>query len=94
MFNMNAIKKVELYDERFFTYFEDWDLSRRIYSYYKTLYFPLVSINHGYKSEANSNFKLFKIFMLPAIKYFNKCVWFFDYDRLKLNNQVLNKKKV
>jgi hypothetical protein len=93
MFNMNAIKKVGFYDERFFMYFEDWDLSRRIHSHYKTLYFPLVSINHGYKSGANSNFKLFKIFMLSAIKYFNKWGWFFDYDRVKFNNQVLNKKK-
>ena len=32
VFNLNAIKEVGVYDENFFMYFEDWDLSRRVHN--------------------------------------------------------------
>lgn len=89
LLNMNAIKQIGSYDEVFFMYFEDWDLSRRINSKYKTIYYTKVSVYHKYKSEANINFRLFLIFISSAIKYFNKWGWFFDRDRKKINNNVL-----
>ncbi|GAA6764485.1 glycosyltransferase [Flavobacterium johnsoniae] len=87
--NLTAIKKVGGYDDRFFMYFEDWDLSRRIHQYYKTIYYPLVSVYHGYESGANKSSRLFKIFINSAITYFNKWGWFFDSDRKKMNKKTL-----
>ena len=44
LINLDAIKKVGMYYDAFFMYFEDWDLSRRMHQHYKTIYFPLVSV--------------------------------------------------
>lgn len=78
------------YDDRFFMYFEDWDLSRRINMNYQTIYFPMVSIVHDYESGANKSFKLAKIFIVSAFKYFNKWGWFIDKDRQKVNKKTLD----
>lgn len=93
LLNLEAIKKIGLYDDKYFMYFEDWDLSRRMHYYYKTIYFPLVSVYHGYESGANRNSKLFKIFIKSAITYFNKWGWFFDSDRKRINNNALSQFK-
>src|SRR5690606_34561810 len=63
LLNLEAIKEVGMYDDKFFMYFEDFDLSRRMHQKYKTIYFPEVSVYHGYEGGANKSFKLFKIFL-------------------------------
>ena len=90
LLNLEAVRMVGLYDDKFFMYFEDWDLSRRMHQNYKTLYFPIVSVYHGYDSGANKNFKLFKIFIKSAIHFFNKWGWFFDSERRRINKAVLD----
>lgn len=89
LLNLDAIKKIGMYDEDFFMYFEDWDLSRRMHQQYKTIYFPVVSVIHEYESGANKSVKLFKIFVMSAVTYFNKWGWFFDENREKINNEAL-----
>jgi GT2 family glycosyltransferase len=93
LLNIDAIKKVGMYDDSFFMYFEDWDLSRRMHEYYKTIYFPQVSVIHAYESGANKSKKLFKIFLNSAITYFNKWGWFFDLERKKINKKALSQFK-
>lgn len=90
LLSSKAIKEVGMYDDRFFMYFEDWDLSRRIHQKYKTIYYPLVSVYHVYDSGANKNFKLFKIFISSAFTYFNKWGWIFDQERKQMNNNTLS----
>lgn len=77
------------YDDRFFMYFEDWDLSRRVYQKHKTIYFPMASVTHGYHSGANKNLKLFTIFIRSAIAYFGKWGWLVDKDRELINKRIL-----
>ena len=89
LLNLEAIKEVGMYDDAYFMYFEDWDLSRRMHQKYKTIYFPEVSVYHGYESGANKSSKLFKIFIHSAITYFNKWGWFFDFERRKINKEAL-----
>ncbi|AXB55374.1 glycosyltransferase family 2 protein [Flavobacterium fluviale] len=93
LLNLKAISKVGMYDDRFFMYFEDWDLSRRIHKHFKTIYFPKVSVYHDYESGANKSKRLFKIFVRSAIIYFNKWGWFFDLERKKINDQALSQFK-
>ena len=93
LLNLDAVKKVGMYDDDFFMYFEDWDLSRRIHQYYKTIYFPNVSVVHEYESGANKSKRLFKIFVNSAITYFNKWGWFFDSERKKINKKALEQFK-
>ena len=94
LLNLEAIKEIGMYDDKFFMYFEDWDLSRRMHKKYKTIYFPVVSVYHGYESGANKSSKLFKIFINSAIIYFNKWGWFFDSERKKINKEALSQFKI
>ena len=93
LFRLEALEKVGLYDEKFFMYFVDFDLSRRIHAMFKTIYYPEVSVMHAHERGAAKNFKLFRIFALSAITYFNKYGWFFDKERKRINNEVLNQVK-
>lgn len=93
LLRISAIKEVGLYDDSFFMYFEDWDLSRRMHKKYKTIYFPEVSVYHGYDSGASKSRTLFKIFVKSAITYFNKWGWFFDKERRVINKKVVSQFK-
>lgn len=90
LLNLKAIEEIGMYDDSYFMYFEDWDLSRRMHKKYKTIYYPLVSVYHGYESGANKSFKLFKIFLHSAFIYFNKWGWFFDKERTQMNKKTLS----
>ena len=85
--------EVGVYDDCFFMYFEDWDISRRMNRRYKTVYFPKASIFHDYESGANHNRRLLKIFIKSAIYYFNKWGWFFDKERKRINDLTLSQFK-
>ncbi|KQS93196.1 glycosyltransferase [Chryseobacterium sp. Leaf394] len=93
LFRMEALEKVGTYDDRFFMYFEDWDLSRRMHQKFDTVYFPSVSVTHGYESGANKSKHLFKIFVKSAILYFNKWGWVFDNERDRINKKTLQQFK-
>lgn len=90
LLNLTAIGQVGSFDESFFMYFEDFDLSRRMNQKFKTIYYPLVHVIHGYDSGANKNFKLLVQFIKSAIQYFNKWGWFTDRERDKINQQTLS----
>ncbi len=89
LFRIASLKEVGLYDDGFFMYFEDWDISRRMNKKYKTIVFQQVSVIHEYESGANKSKRLFKIFIQSAIHYFNKWGWFFDQDRKTVNTETL-----
>jgi GT2 family glycosyltransferase len=93
LFRVNILKEIGGYDKRFFMYFEDFDLSRRINKKYRTVYLPIVSVYHEYERGANKSFNLFKIFVLSAIKYFNKWGWILDKERIKINSRALQRAK-
>ncbi|ERT68404.1 hypothetical protein HMPREF0202_01793 [Cetobacterium somerae ATCC BAA-474] len=76
-----VFEKVGLFDERYFMYMEDFDLSRRIHEKYKTIFYPNVEIIHAHAKESFKNRKMAKIHLKAAIKYFNKWGWLFDRKR-------------
>ncbi len=86
-----VLKKVGLFDERFFMYLEDTDLSRRIHRVSKTIYYPEVSIYHEYGKGSYKNPKLLKYHLDSAMKYFNKYGWLFDKERVEINKKILEK---
>lgn len=88
-FRTEAFMKVGLFDERFFMYPEDIDITRRMHMYYKTIYWPKVSIVHAHRAASYKNKKMLKIHMVNMIKYFNKWGWFFDKERREWNKQLL-----
>lgn len=83
-----CLKKIGFFDERFFMYLEDVDLSRRIFKYFKNVYYPKATIYHGHSKESYQSLRLLSIHIQSAIKYFNKWGWFLDPERKKINKSV------
>jgi GT2 family glycosyltransferase len=87
---VESLKKVGLFDERFFMYPEDIDLTRRLHEKFKTIYYPKVIIIHDHAKESYINGKMLFIHIKNIVKYFNKWGWFFDTKRRKINHTVIN----
>ncbi|MGA1863053.1 glycosyltransferase family 2 protein [Deferribacter thermophilus] len=86
-----VLVKIGLFDERFFMYLEDTDLSRRIHKVSKTIYYPYVHIYHEYGKGSYKNLKLLRYHIDSSIKYFNKWGWLKDDERDKINKIALSK---
>ncbi len=89
-FRLSAFEKVGLFDERYFMYPEDIDITRRMHQHYRTLYWPDVSIVHAHRAESYKSKKMLKIHIVNMIKYFNKWGWIFDSERKKVNAEILD----
>ena len=88
-----ALQEVGLFDERFFMYPEDIDLTRRLTRKYKTVYYPHVVIYHDHAKESYKNIKMLLFHIRNIAKYFNKWGWFFDKDKQNINSSILRKLK-
>lgn len=67
------LKKIKGFDERYFLYLEDADLSRKVQQHgYRTVYYPHAVLTHGYERLAHKNWHASLVFIHSAIKYFNK----------------------
>ena len=90
----SALKAVAGFDERFFMYFEDFDLVRRIHQHWKVIYYPIVSIVHAHAAEHRKNKVLLKAGIKSAIQYFNKWGWLFDRERSKVNRYAISDESI
>ena len=73
-----ALKAEGLFDERFFMYPEDIDLTRRIHRHWKTLYYPACEIVHDHRAESYKSLRMTKIHIINMMRYFNKWGWWVD----------------
>jgi GT2 family glycosyltransferase len=77
-----------LFDERFFLYFEDVDLTRRIHERYETVYYPYAKITHRHDRGSYKSLRLLFYGIQSAVRYFNKWGWVWDEQR-DLANSVI-----
>ena len=70
--SMMMMRRITKFDERFFMYFEDVDICRRVGKKYKVMYYPIVKATHiaGYASKKNP--VMFLHHMNSMIRYFTK----------------------
>ena len=85
---VNALRKVGLFDERFFMYGEDLDLSRRMHRQYKTIYYPGAAVVHAHRAESYHSGRMLWVHIENIAIYFNKWGWFFDPERRAVNKKV------
>jgi GT2 family glycosyltransferase len=89
LFRVSAVSEHRLFfDERFFMYYEDFDLIRRCHRIGKTIYYPYATIVHKHARTAHKNFGMLMVFLLSTIKYFNKYGWLFDRERVIMNKKI------
>ena len=89
LFRISSLKKVGLFDERYFMYLEDFDLTRRMHSQFRTIFFPSAIIVHDHAKESYKFNKMLYVHILSAIRYFNKWGWFFDVERKVVNARII-----
>lgn len=90
LFRSKCLLELGGFDERFFMYMEDVDISRRCAEKFGTLYCPQFSIIHAHEQASYKNKKLLKAHLRSAILYFNKWGWVYDPIRRSLNEQCLD----
>jgi GT2 family glycosyltransferase len=90
LLRVDSLAKAGLFDEQFFMYFEDIDLSRRFFLIGKNLFIPHFEITHNFAKESYRSFKLLMVHVRSAIHYFNKWGWIFDSSRKEINQSALD----
>ncbi len=88
MLRTKAVVEAGLFDERFFMYPEDIDLTRRIHRNYLTLYYPAWTIVHDHAQASYKNKHMLRIHIQNMCRYFNKWGWCFDKERKLFNNNL------
>lgn len=73
----SALKGIGGFDESFFMYFEDFDLSLRLREKYRIVYLPSMKIVHLGGKAARKGLKHIRYFSSSAFKFFNKHGWQF-----------------
>lgn len=89
LFRMSALEEVDGFDERFFMYPEDIDITRRIRHKHITLYCPQATVVHAHRASSYRNLRMLWVHCRNMITYFNKWGWWIDRDRRALNRQTL-----
>ncbi len=86
----SALQRIGLFDERFFMYPEDIDLTRRIHQHYQTLFYPYATIVHAHRAASYKSRKYLWIHITNICRYFNKWGWIWDKERTKVNQETLS----
>lgn len=90
LFRSQALCELGGFDDRYFMYMEDFDLSRRCAVRFGNCYVPQVKVYHEHAQGSYKNKRLLKYHIESAVKYFNKWGWLCDKERLVLNQKTLN----
>ena len=83
-----AVVEAGLFDERYFMYPEDIDLTRTIHRHYLTLYYPAWTIVHAHARSSYNNQHMLRIHIRNMCRYFNKWGWLFDSERRSFNRSL------
>ncbi len=83
-----AAVEAGLFDERYFMYPEDIDLTRTIHRNWLTLYYPEWTIVHDHARGSYKDKRLLRIHIRNMCLYFNKWGWFFDPERRLFNRSL------
>ena len=83
-----AAVEAGLFDERYFMYPEDIDLTRTIHRNWLTLYYPQWTITHAHARSSYNNKHMLWIHIRNMCRYFNKWGWLFDRERCRFNRSL------
>jgi len=75
LFRRSILTRAGLFDDRFFMYLEDADMTRRINQISKAVYFPDAAITHYWFRGSHRSMKLAWVTVQSAFRFFNKWGW-------------------
>jgi len=84
-----ALRETGLFDERFFMYPEDIDMTRRMHRRYRTMFWPEVTIVHAHRAESYHSRRMLWIHIVNMARYFCKWGWFYDPERRRFNRELV-----
>jgi len=91
LLSKEAIEITSGFDQQFFMYLEDVDLSRRVcIKSLKVSYCPYSTVVHESQRGSYRNIKLLYYHICSAFRYFNKWGWFSDISGDELNKRCLS----
>lgn len=68
----NQLKEVGGFDDGYFLYFEDFDLSLRLRKLGKLVYYPLVYVKHFWHRDSKTSRKIFMIQIKSMVRFYRK----------------------
>ncbi len=68
----SLFKQLNGFDEKYFMYFEDCDLTRKVNEVSKTIYYPDATVYHEWGRESKKNFRLTLIQIKSMFRYYEK----------------------
>ncbi len=71
-------KAISGFDTRFFMYFEDMDITRRVLKTHRAVYYPYTLVYHAWERSSSHKPKFFAILVISMFKYFGK--WGFKFN--------------
>ena len=71
----HPLREIGGFDERFFLYFEDFDLSLRLGRLGKLVHVPAMRINHDGGNAAGKGLRHIGMFVRSALRFFNQHGW-------------------
>ena len=89
MMRADVIEAVGGFDERFFLFAEDLDLTRRIHQVSRSVFVPTALIHHELRTRASFSWRRHLHKIANFTRYFNKWGWIRDPDRTRVNRETL-----
>ena len=75
LFRDTALRKTGGFDEHFFMYLEDCDITRRLNKHHRSVYYPQAVITHHWARGSHKSLHLLWVMIQSMVHYFNKWGW-------------------
>jgi GT2 family glycosyltransferase len=75
LFRTEVLQRLTGFDDRYFLYFEDYDLSLRTHAVARVAYAPSVKVLHHGGGAARKGFAHIRMFSISAFKFLNRFGW-------------------
>ena len=89
-----ALRRHGIFDERFFLYMEDVDLTRRLHRHWRTVSVPFVTVRHEHRAESYRSLRMLALHCVSAVRYFTKLCWISDDERSRFNDAALDQFRI
>ena len=75
----------------FFMYLEDIDITRRMHTEFRTVFYPGATVVHDHARQSYKSMRALWVHLYNLVRYFNKWGWIFDPQRSKVNWDTLKR---